>query len=170
MTGLFGAPFNGQELAQLICRVSIAGVARWIALGVLVGGCVHAGAPVTDPAAAAAAVNQGFAAIGQKDYAKAKSSILSAQPFRSGDLRALMGLAIASDMTGDFRTADRAYKELLVRETDRAMLFNNMAYSYMLRGDYARASAYLAEARRHDADNATIANNAAMLERVAPLQ
>ena len=149
---------------------SIKCVARCLALSLLVAGCVPAGTPTTDPAAAASAVDQGYALMGQKDYAKAKSVLQSAQPFRTGDRRALMGLAVASDMTGDFRTADRAYKELLLRETDRAMLFNNMAYSYMLRGDYTRASAYLTEARRHDAANVTIANNTAMLERVAPFQ
>lgn len=159
-----------QGLTKLTGTISTMGVARCLALGLLLAGCVPATGPATDPATAAATVSQGYTLIGQKDYAKAKTTLQSAQPFRTGDRRALMGLAVASDMTGDFRTADRAYKELLLRETDRAMLFNNMAYSYMLRGDYARASAYLAEARRHDAANVTIANNAAMLERVAPLQ
>lgn len=85
-------------------------------------------------------------------------------------MRALMGLAIAADMTGDFRTADRAYEQLLVLTPDQPMLYNNMGYSYMLRGDLDRALSYLTEAARRDPENPAIRNNLAMLRGVVPLR
>ena len=81
-----------------------------------------------------------------------------------------MALAVAADMQGDFRTSDRAYAELMLRQTDQAALFNNMGYSYMLRGDLDKALTYLSEAARRKPDDPTIQNNLTMLRGVAPLQ
>lgn len=123
----------------------------------------------SDPAAAQAALERGLGLLSAKNYAAAKVELGKAQPFKTGDTRALMALAIAADMEGDFRLSDRAYEQLLARETNQAMLFNNMGYSYMLRGDLPKAADYLAEAARRSPKDQTIKNNLAMLKKVSPL-
>jgi Flp pilus assembly protein TadD len=122
-----------------------------------------------DPLEAQAAVDRGMGLLAAKNYKAAKAELTKAQPFRTGDTRALMALAIAADMEGDFRLADRAYEQLLPRETNQAMLFNNMGYSYMLRGDLQKAAQYLKEAERRAPSNTTVKNNFAMLKKVSPL-
>lgn len=117
---------------------------------------------------AASRYAKGIQLLNARDYAAAKAELTKAQPFKTGDSRALMALAVASDMTGDFRTSDRAYGELAKKGGDQVMLFNNMGYSYMLRGDLDRALSYLTEAARRDPNNPTTRNNMAMLRKVAP--
>ena len=141
----------------------------------LLAGCVPATGGGGQAASASAAevtalhTRQGIALLAARDFKAAKAELTKAQPFRSGDPKALMALAIASDMTGDFRTSDRAYAELMSREPDQAMLFNNLGYSYMLRGDLPKAAAYLAEAERRQPGQPVIRNNLSMLQKAAPL-
>lgn len=123
----------------------------------------------TDPVVTQAALDRGLGLLAAKNYAAAKVELGKAQPFKTGDTRALMALAIAADMEGDFRLSDRAYEQLLARGGDQAMLFNNMGYSYMLRGDLRKAADYLAEAARCSPKDQTIKNNLAMLKKVSPL-
>lgn len=80
-----------------------------------------------------------------------------------------MALAVAADMEGDFKLSDRAYEQLLTRAKDQVMLFNNMGYSYMLRGDLVKAASYLKEAARRDPSNPVTQNNLKMLRLVAPV-
>jgi Flp pilus assembly protein TadD len=122
-----------------------------------------------DPQVTRAHVDRGISLISTRDFKTAKTELLKADPFKTGDQRALMALAIASDMEGDFRTSDKAYELLLAQSTDQAALFNNMGYSYMLRGDLIRANSYLAEAERRAPKNDTIRNNRRMLKQVSPL-
>lgn len=121
-----------------------------------------------DAATAAMHYSTGLQLLQQRNYPAAKAELTKAQPFKTGDVRALMALAVASDMLGDYRTSDRAYSELTTRGADKAMLFNNMGYSYMLRGDLDRAMTYLTEAARQAPDDAAIRNNLAMLRGVMP--
>lgn len=138
-------------------------------LAMSLASCVGTGtAPRSDAATAASHYAAGISQLQARNYKQAKAELTKAQPFRTGDARALMALAVASDMQGDFRTADRAYAELTKKGGDQAMLFNNMGYSYMLRGDLDRAISYLTEAARRAPDNPTIRNNIAMLRAVVP--
>jgi Flp pilus assembly protein TadD len=121
-----------------------------------------------DAATAVIHYSAGLQLLQQRNYPAAKAELTKAQPFKTGDVRALMALAVASDMLGDYRTSDRAYGELMTRGTDKAMLFNNMGYSYMLRGDLDRAMTYLTEAARQAPDDAAIRNNLVMLRGVMP--
>lgn len=115
-------------------------------------------------------LSQGISLLAQRRFDEAKTVFARLSPWKNADPRVLMGMAIASDMKGDFRTADRAYEELLLRAPDQAALYNNMGYSYMLRGDLDRAGSYLKEAARRDPDNVAIKNNIKMLRGVMPLQ
>lgn len=141
-----------------------------IAAVLILNGCLPAAefAPA-DPATAQVHLDRGLDLLQSRDFKAAKQELSAARPFQTGDTRALMGLAIAADMEGDFRTADRAYAALMTRGVDQAQLFNNMGYSYMLRGDLVQAAAYLAEAARRAPEDPTIRNNLAMLKKVAPL-
>lgn len=114
-------------------------------------------------------VERGISLLAARDYGAAKSTLMKAQPLKTGDERALMALAVAADMEGDFKLSDRAYEMLLTRSRDQVMLFNNMGYSYMLRGDLVRAASYLQEAARRDPKNPVVRNNLAMLRQVAPV-
>lgn len=135
----------------------------------LLASCVQPSLIRQDPAVSQAQVERGIMLIEMRDYKAAKAELTRARPFKTADPRALMALAVASDMEGDFRTSDKAYEMLLSRAPDQAGLFNNMGYSYMLRGDLEKAASYLEEAARRSADNETIKNNLIMLKRAAPL-
>lgn len=141
-----------------------------ITSALVLNGCVPAAefAPA-DPALTESHLDQGLDYLKARDFKSAKTELTAARPFQTGDTRALMGLAIAADMLGDFRLADRAYAALMTRGVDQAQLFNNMGYSYMLRGDLVQAAAYLTEAARRAPEDPTIRNNLAMLKKVAPL-
>jgi Flp pilus assembly protein TadD len=122
--------------------------------------------PLSGASSNSSFLDRGMQLLASQDYRAAKAEIVKSRPFQTGDTRALLALAIASDMTGDFRMSDRAYNKLLERHTDRATLFNNMGYSYMLRGDFDKSSEYLAEAARLQPDNQTVKNNLQMLRKV----
>lgn len=132
--------------------------------------CVSLSNTVPSAADFSAAYERGMQYLKARQYKEAKVELTKAKPFQTGDTRALMALAVAADMQGDFRTSDRAYAELMLRQTDQAALFNNMGYSYMLRGDLDKALTYLSEAARRKPDDPTIQNNLKMLRGVAPLQ
>lgn len=131
--------------------------------------CVPVGAPAAS-GKPEASLGQGIALLYQRRYDEAKAVFARLSPWKNADPRILMGIAIASDMKGDFRTSDRAYDELLLRAPDQAALYNNLGYSYMLRGDLNKAGSYLKEAARRDPDNAAIKNNLKMLRGVMPIQ
>lgn len=141
-----------------------------VTLVTLLASCADGGifAP-PDPQVTRQHIDRGISLISVRDFKSAKTELLKANPFKTGDQRALMALAIASDMEGDFRTSDKAYELLLAQSTDQATLFNNMGYSYMLRGDLLKANSYLAEAERRAPKNDTIRNNRKMLKQVSPL-
>ena len=130
-------------------------------------GCVAAVGPsVAGANGAKPGIDRGMQFLAARDYTAARSELVKARTLQSGDEAALAALAVAADLTGDFRLADRAYDKLLTSATDRAMLFNNMGYSFMLRGELETALDYLTEASRLQPDNPTIRNNLAMLRRV----
>lgn len=114
-------------------------------------------------------VDRGISFLAARNYVAAETELMKAKPFKTGDERALMALAVAADMQGDFKLSDRAYEILLTRSTDQVMLFNNMGYSYMLRGNLVQAASYLKEAARRDPKNPVTQNNLKMLRLVAPV-
>jgi Flp pilus assembly protein TadD len=122
-----------------------------------------------DPQTAQMRVERGISLLSARDYSSAKAELMKAQALKTGDERALMALAVAADMDGDFKLSDRAYELLLIRTKDQVMLFNNMGYSYMLRGDLVKAASYLQEAARRDPSNSVVRNNLKMLRLVTPV-
>ncbi|MEF2073088.1 tetratricopeptide repeat protein [Consotaella aegiceratis] len=72
---------------------------------------------------------------------------------------AWLGLAASADQLSRFDTADEAYRALALLTPDSAEYFNNLGYSYLLRGDLNAAQTNLMRASALAPDNLTIANN-----------
>ncbi len=80
------------------------------------------------------------------------------------DAEAWLGLAASYDRLKRFNLADRAYAQVLRLIGPTPEVLNNIGYSYMLRGDYARASQKLREAIAKDPDNMFARTNLELLE------
>ena len=61
-----------------------------------------------------------------------------------------MGLAASYDRLKRFDLADRAYAQAIRLVGATPEIMNNQGFSFMLRGDYARARAMLVAAQRKD--------------------
>lgn len=79
------------------------------------------------------------------------------------DAEAWLDLAAAYDRMRRFDLADRAYAEAIHIVGPTAEILNNQGYSYMLRGDYARARKTLLAAERKDPTNRFVRNNLQLL-------
>jgi Flp pilus assembly protein TadD len=110
--------------------------------------------------------------LGKKQF-KAANYGLAEQHFRKAvelhpkDGEAWLGLAAANDRLHRFDLADRAYKEAIVILGPAPEILNNQGFSYMLRGDYARARKTLRKAQARDPKNPYILNNLKLLKKVA---
>jgi Flp pilus assembly protein TadD len=107
--------------------------------------------------------------LGKKQY-RVNNFGLAEKHFRRAaelhprDAEAWLGLAASYDRLRRFDLADRAYTQAIGIVGPTTEILNNQGYSYMLRGDYRRARARLAEAQRRDPGNKFVANNIALLE------
>jgi len=107
--------------------------------------------------------------LGKREY-RANNYGLAERHFRRAvelhpnDAEAWLGLAACYDRLRRFDLADRAYKEAIRLRGPTVEILNNQGFSYMLRGDYPRARAKLAEAERKDPDNKFVHNNLKLLE------
>jgi Flp pilus assembly protein TadD len=79
------------------------------------------------------------------------------------DGEAWLGLAASYDRIRRFDLADRAYREAGRYIGDRAEYYNNVGYSYLLRGDAPKARDNFLTARRLDPSNLTVNNNLELL-------
>lgn len=77
---------------------------------------------------------------------------------------AWLGLAASYDRIRRFDLADRAYREAARHIGERAEYYNNIGYSYLLRGDAMKARSHFMTARELDPTNLTINNNLALLQ------
>lgn len=107
--------------------------------------------------------------LGKKHY-RANDFGLAEKHFRKAveshprDAEAWLGLAASYDRLRRFDLADRAYSQAVGILGPTVEILNNQGYSYMLRGDYKRAHATLAAARRKDPTNKYVQNNLRLLE------
>lgn len=76
---------------------------------------------------------------------------------------AWLGLAASYDRVRRFDLADRAYREAGHLIGDRAEYYNNVGYSYLLRGDLAKARTKFLQAYELDPTSTTINNNLELL-------
>jgi Flp pilus assembly protein TadD len=97
------------------------------------------------------------------DYGLAQRYFRDAVERAPRDLTAWIGLAASYDRLGRFDLADRAYRSAIKLAGETTQILNNEGYSYMLRGELAKARAKFQAALRRDPENATIANNLRLL-------
>jgi Flp pilus assembly protein TadD len=79
------------------------------------------------------------------------------------DTTAWVGLAATYDRLGRFDLADKAYASAIRLSGETVPILNNQGYSYMLRGDLARARAKFLKASQKEPTNPVIVNNLALL-------
>jgi Flp pilus assembly protein TadD len=79
------------------------------------------------------------------------------------DVTAWVGLAASYDRTRRFGLADKAYRTAIALAGETVQILNNQGYSYMLRGDIARARSKFLRASELEPGNPIIANNLALL-------
>ena len=80
------------------------------------------------------------------------------------DVTAWVGLAASYDRLARFDLADRAYKFAIKLAGETTQILNNQGYSYMLRGNYARARQKLMKANAREPNNPVIVNNLQLLD------
>lgn len=83
------------------------------------------------------------------------------------DPEGYIGLGASYDRLRRFDLSDRAYAALFRLTGGTAQYYNNLGYSYLLRGDLKTASTNLQMARKLDPTNVVVANNLQILAKVA---
>lgn len=79
------------------------------------------------------------------------------------DASAWLGLAASADKVGRFDTSDIAYRRLGTMIPGRLEYYNNVGYSYLLRGEMQRAEEYFLRAYAIDPANPAVVNNLQLL-------
>ncbi|HVY52480.1 MAG TPA: tetratricopeptide repeat protein [Devosia sp.] len=83
------------------------------------------------------------------------------------DPRGYVGLGASYDRLGRFDLSDRVYQTLYALTGGSAQYYNNVGYSYMLRGNLTAALTNFRKAKAIDPDNIVIANNLQILANAA---
>jgi Tfp pilus assembly protein PilF len=96
-----------------------------------------------------------------------RRAIEQAPPDRRVAAETWLGLAATYDQLRRFELADRAYAQALKLVGPSPEILNNQGYSYIMRGDYARARTKLNAAYERDPKNPYIIANLDLLEKSA---
>jgi Flp pilus assembly protein TadD len=99
----------------------------------------------------------------QGSYGLAERYFRKAVELHPKDAESWVGLAASYDQLKRFDLADRAYAQAIKLVGATPAIMNNQGFSYMLRGDYARARATLLTAQAKDPQNPYIKNNLDLL-------
>jgi Tetratricopeptide repeat len=105
-----------------------------------------------------------------KKYFRSNNFGLAEKAFRNAvqkhprDAEAWVGLAASYDRLRRFDLADRAYGEAVRLIGPTVEILNDQGFSYMLRGDYARARQKLEQARGRDPRNPYVLANLQLLD------
>jgi Flp pilus assembly protein TadD len=110
-------------------------------------------------------LNQGKKQFRAANYGIAERHFRRAVETHPRDAEAWVGLAASYDRLRRFDLADRAYRGAIGVIGETPEILNNQGYSYILRGDYARARETLLAAQAKDANNPYIRNNLELLEK-----
>jgi Tfp pilus assembly protein PilF len=98
------------------------------------------------------------------NFGLAEKSFRSAAEKHPNDAEAWVGLAASYDRLRRFDLADRAYSQATRLIGPTAQILNDQGFSYMLRGDYARARKKFEEAQIRDPANPYVQANLQLLE------
>ena len=105
-----------------------------------------------------------------KKYFRSNNFGLAEKSYRASvekhpnDAESWVGLAASYDRLHRFDLADRAYAQAIRIIGPTVEILNDQGFSYMLRGDYARAHKKLAEAQVKDPANPYVQANLQLLE------
>ena len=83
------------------------------------------------------------------------------------DPEAYVGLGASYDRLGRFDLSDRVYATLYALSGPTAQYYNNLGYSYMLRGNLSQALTYFRKARALAPSSVVVANNLQLLKRAS---
>lgn len=109
-------------------------------------------------------INEGKRQYRAENYGLAERYFRRAAEQHPRDAEAWLGLAAAYDRLRRFDLADRAYAQAIGLVGPTPEILNNQGFSYMLRGDSARARQTLLAAQRKDPRNKYVANNLRLLD------
>jgi Flp pilus assembly protein TadD len=109
-------------------------------------------------------LNVGKRYFRQGSYGLAERHFRKAVELHPRDGEAWVGLAASYDHLKRFDLADRAYAQAMRILGTTPELLNNQGFSYLIRGDYARARATLFAAQSQAPDNPYIQNNIRLLQ------
>jgi Flp pilus assembly protein TadD len=110
------------------------------------------------------AVRLGIENFNRGNYGLAERHFRDAVERAPRDVTAWVGLAASYDRLGRFDLADRAYQYAIRLAGHTPQILNNQGYSYMLRGNYARARQLLTKANAMEPNNPVILNNLQLLD------
>ena len=96
-------------------------------------------------------------------FGLAQRSFQSAVEKHPNDAEAWVGLAASYDRLRRFDLADRAYGQAMRLVGRTPEILNDLGFSFMMRGDYARANKTLQEAQSKDPNNPYIQANLQLL-------
>ncbi len=108
---------------------------------------------------------KGKAHFRDQNYGLAEENFRKAVEASSDNASAWLGLAASLDQLGRFDFADRAYEQLVTLKKDNARVYNNIGYSYLLRGDYSKARQYFNRAQTIDPSLEETQGNIHLLEK-----
>ncbi len=114
----------------------------------------------------ARALEQAKESFRDANYGHAEKLFRQAVEVRPDNATAWAGLAASYDQLGRFDLADRAYDQLQQLKKNDARVWNNRGYSYMLRGDYKNAAAYLNKAQALDPSLEEAQGNLHLLDQI----
>jgi Flp pilus assembly protein TadD len=103
----------------------------------------------------------------EQNYGLAEKHFRRAVEVQPRTAEAWVGLAASYDRLRRFDLADRAYEQAIAILGPTPEILNNQGYSYLLRGDYAKARKTLLAAQNKDPDSVYIQNNLALLDEVS---
>ena len=109
------------------------------------------------------ALVQARAHFRNNDYGHSTTYYKKAVEMLPNEAEAYAGLAASYDQLGRFDLSDRVYAALYKLTGGTAQYYNNVGYSYMLRGDLKAALVNFRKASAIDPDNIVVANNVKLL-------
>lgn len=102
-----------------------------------------------------------------QNYGLSEKYFRQAAELRTDNASAWAGLAASYDQLGNFKFADRAYKQLVALKGNDPRVLNNIGYSYLLRGDYKQARSYFNRAQDADPVLEQVQGNLHLLEKIS---
>ena len=153
----------------------LSGIAGALAVAVLLAGCTSLGGAFGETKTALPTVpNIEFYASDQalaeannhfreRNYGYSAAFYRRAAELTPTDAKAYIGLAASYDRLRRFDLADRVYAQVFKLTGGTVQYYNNLGYSFLLRGDLRSARTNFLKAYERDPENIVVANNLALL-------